>query len=216
MLTRSPAGRHGYCCLAAPVGIYVRQIRCEVGAALRAVAVLRATAARMLRDRVIDGVIICQRPDAPEALLWLESRQDRSTQVPGLEVTGIDEGILEDRACGHRLLPLHGFYHVPLPGSRVWLLEINSPQPRLTAALIRLCNRPTADERVRGVAIYRFADEPSRLLGFLALAPEVAARDFFLDVAPVVVRSRAMSWHPVLIAIIRRGAAPEGVRRHAS
>ncbi|MBI2206810.1 MAG: hypothetical protein HYU41_23510 [Candidatus Rokubacteria bacterium] len=144
----------------------LREFHAPAGEGDALAAVMRTTATGLVRDGVVDIVVVCQRADSREHALWLEPA------AIGFPSPSADAAILPKGAAKHESAPLvldfvDALYRFPLQGCRVWTLETR--QPAVCRALFGLSRTMQYDRRLAGMSVYRAANDPSHALAFLAL-----------------------------------------------
>src|SRR5712691_7143076 len=162
--------------------LVLRTFRSKQGCERTVVAALRNAATRMIQDRQAEAVLICQRSDALNTILWIENRArgvDLGSPIREQETSRV---FLEEVLTPCRLIFLDGFYRFPLAPCHVWWLESHQPsgsQPELLQGLLDVARRATTDAQVVGISVYRAADDLTRVIGFLALTPGITAAKYF-------------------------------------
>ncbi len=158
--------------------LLLREFRSRQGEEQGLLNRLRESATRLVRDRQTDSVLVCQRADQREHVLWIEHPTERFTGSP--TAAGFAPLVACD-ALDQASVPLtiefaDGFYRFPLPACRVWALDTHRPD---VARVLLALSRVTPNERgIAGISVYRVADEPARTVAFLALDPDIAAEDY--------------------------------------
>jgi hypothetical protein len=141
----------------------------------RILAALRTRAAAMLRNRRADAVLVCQRADLPRHLLWIQHHAGPHGLAAGRESPSLEAGLVEPDGGPARVEFVDGSYHFPLPPCRVWGIE--ACHEKAGGPLMQVSRAAAADGRICGVSVYRMVEDPSRLIGFLALASPVTPGD---------------------------------------
>src|SRR6266511_691745 len=128
----------------------------------------------MIREGRAEAVVVCQRTDVPTGVLWIQHHVGEA--VPAVDgdqaLPSAESGLL---ACGGvpvRLEFVDGMYQFPLPGCELWGLE-TCDEERIRA-LLSVSQLAASDRRIAGMTIYRTAEDPSRMLAFLALTSGVS------------------------------------------
>lgn len=155
-----------------------RQFRSRSGLERLLLAALRDAAAGMIRHRQANAVLVCQRSDATDHLLWIEHRggsagQEETAGQPSLT---LPDDLIEGGGAPLRAEFVDGFYHFPLPPCRVWGLETRCLEVART--LLNLPALASSNPQVAGLSFYRVGEEPTRTIAFLALAPGVTPGDY--------------------------------------
>jgi hypothetical protein len=154
--------------------LILREFRARSGDEERLLAALRQRAAAMVREGRVDAVVVCQRTDAPTGVLWIQHHVGAAVgTVDGNQaLPSAESGLV---ACGGipvRLEFVDGMYQFPLPGCELWGLE-TCDEERIRA-LLSVSRLAASDRRIAGITIYRTAEDPSRMLAFLALTSGVS------------------------------------------
>jgi hypothetical protein len=144
----------------------------------RVLTALRMRAAAMIRNGQADAVLVCQRADLPRQLLCIQHHAGPNAPAIDGEDSprSLDPGLVESEGRPARVDFLDGTYQFPLPPCRVWGVETCDHD--VTRTLLKVSRQTTADPRICGVSVYRRAEDPSRTIAFLALAPEAAPGDY--------------------------------------
>jgi hypothetical protein len=155
------------------------KLQARVGDEERVLSALRKRAAAMLRDRAAGAVLVCQRIDLPQHLLWIQQpvraripADDREEFPPPTE-----SGLVESEEALVRAAFVDGAYQFPLPPCLVWVAETSDE--RTARALLTSCQRASSDRHLFGVSLYRNMEDPSRMIAFFALARDLAPEDYF-------------------------------------
>jgi hypothetical protein len=159
---------------------------------------LRDLAARMIQQRTLDAVQICQYADRVDRVVWIEDRRTAPGSERFLEAEGAATWAttLVDGLVSQAFEIVDGYYHYPLPRCRVWSLEVapaaGREQDTLTGFL-DLSRAVSLEPSVAGLSIYRMLGEPCRFLVFVALKDGVVPSGPFVTAAP------PDSWRPLLV-----------------
>lgn len=158
--------------------VMFREFRSRAGGEGRALTALRKRAATMIHRGGADAVVVCQRVDLPECVLWIQHHlRLEIPAVDGVEsLQSMESGLLESAGALVRLEFVDGMYHFPLPRCGVWAVETNDEEA--VRALVGASQRAATDGRIGGISIYRTAEDPSRVIAFLALASGVAPANY--------------------------------------
>lgn len=151
-----------------------REFRSRVGDEARVLTALRNRAAAMIRNGRVETVLVCQRADLPQYLLWIQHHAGASLPAVDGEqsLPPLESDLLESSGGSVRMEFVDGAYRFPLPACRVWGVETRDE--KVGRALLNLSRLAASDGRIGGVSVYRMAEDPLQMIGFLALAPEVA------------------------------------------
>jgi len=84
----------------------------------------------------------------------------------------VESGLVAWAGAPVRLEFVDGMYQFPLPACGLWGLETCDEET--TRALHSVSQLAASDRRIAGMTIYRTAEDPSRMLAFLALASGVS------------------------------------------
>jgi hypothetical protein len=148
------------------------------------IATLQSAATRMVRNRQTEAVLICKLLDAFEGILWIESYTDETGHRPfvsAAEAAPTGSLVASSAACHLRFVD--GFYRFPLPPCQVWWLQAkprSDPHHReWVRGLREVSGRAAVDGAPVGFSLYRSVDEPSAIVGFLALTPGVTPNEYF-------------------------------------
>jgi hypothetical protein len=159
--------------------VVFRDFRSRAGDQERVLDALRRQAAAMIRDRRAEAVMVCQRADIPQRLLWIEHPPGGGTpplnrkECFSLPVSDL----MESEGTAVRAAFLDGAYQSPLPVCRVWVAETSHDET--ARELLTMSRRATSDRRVCGASIYRTLEDSSRMIAFFALVPDVSPDDYF-------------------------------------
>lgn len=186
--------------------LLVRTFRSKRGRERGLIDVLRDTATQMIQDGQAEAVLICQQSDALDRILLIENRARK------VDLESVREEQPSPEPCEHvsaprRLVFLDGFYRFPLPPCQVWWLEIHQSsrgQPELVREMLELTRRAAVDSHVSGISLYRAADEPTTLIGFLALTPGIAPAEYFKEQSPFASGAHSaehtVAWYPLSVS----------------
>lgn len=156
--------------------LLLREFRARTGEGDGLLAVIRTAATRLVRDGVIDTVVVCQRADSREHALWLEHGTIGS---PAPEAKILSAGAAESPRSPLALDLVDALYRFPLARCRVWTLETR--HPAVCRALFGLSQTMQQDGRIAGLSVYRAAHEPSHAIAFLALDRDRVPAEFLGD-----------------------------------
>ncbi len=167
---------------------------------------LQGTATRMIHDRDADAVLICQQGDALDTVLWIENCAGTADHRAAISQQGASWGLFEQVSAPCHLEFLDGFYRFPLTPCRVWWLKVDQPRDHhleLVRGLLDWARRAAADVHVVGVSLYRAVDQPTTIIGFLALVPGITPAEYF-EAQPVFTTvagavGRAIAWSPLFV-----------------
>jgi hypothetical protein len=156
-----------------------REFRVRAADGERMLSVLRKRAAAMICDGGAEAVLVCQRIDLPQHLLWIQQQVKPRVPAVGGETSppSTESSLVESDGAPVRAEFVDGAYQFPLPPCRLWVAE--TPDERVARTLLTISRRAVSDRRVSGVSVYRTLEDPSRLIAFFALAPDVAPDDYF-------------------------------------
>jgi len=156
-----------------------REFHSRTGDEERLLNALRKRATAMIRDRRAEAVLVCQRADVPQHVLWIEHHAGANAQAAdgGESSPTFESDVMDSQGTAVRAEFVDGAYQFPLPPCRVWVAETSDE--RTARRLLKISRLAASDRRVRGVSVYRTADDPSRMMAFFALAPDVAPGDYF-------------------------------------
>ncbi len=154
-----------------------REFRSPAGHEEHVLAALRKRSAAMIRDREAEAVVVCQRVDVPQHLLWIQHHAGRS--VPAVDgeksLPSIESGLVESGGVPVRVEFVDGAYQFPLPPCRVWGAETSDEKTART--VLKIFRLAVSDRRIAGVSVYRTVQVPSRMIAFFAFAPDVRPGD---------------------------------------
>lgn len=161
-----------------------RQFRSRSGSERLLSAALRGSAVGMIRRQQADAVLVCQRADAINHLLWIEHRGRSAGEgaTAAEPYPTLPDELIEGGGAPLRVEFVDGFYHFPLPPCHVWGLETRSPEVART--LLSLSAPAPSNPRVAGLSFYRVVEEPTRTIAFFALAPGVTPGDYLVESRP--------------------------------
>lgn len=176
--------------------VVFRRFRSRAGEEERVLDALRKHAATMLRDRRAEAVMVCQRADIPQCLLWMQHHPGGVIPpVAGEESPSLfPSGLIEAHGVPVPAEFVDGTYRFPLPACRVWVAETSDDAT--ARALLAISQRAASDRRVCGVSIYRTMEQCSRMMAFFALVPEVSPDGYFASGRDGIHGPRA-SFHPL-------------------
>lgn len=159
--------------------LILREFRSRAGAEERVLAMLRKHAVTMIGNADAEAVVVCQRADLPQHLLWIQHHAGRSVPAVDAEESraSLESGLVEFDGRPVRLEFVDGAYQYPLPACRVWGVETYDGNAART--LLRSSRLAGSDSRICGVSAYRTLEEPSRMIAFFALARDLAPDDYF-------------------------------------
>lgn len=129
-------------------------------------ALLRSAAIRLVRDGVVDVVVVLQLADSREHAVWLE-REAGEPAAPAPDALILPRSRTNYESAPLALDFVDALYRFPLQGYRAWMLETR--QPAVSRALFGLSRTMQYDRRLAGMSVYRVASEPSHAVAFLAL-----------------------------------------------
>jgi len=187
--------------------LVLRTFRSKHGCERTVVAALRNAATRMIQDRQAEAVLICQRSDILNRILWIENRT-RGAELgsPAPEQEAPRE-FLEEVSTPCRLIFLDGFYRFPLAPCHVWWLESHlssHSQPELLPGLLEVARCAATDARLVGISLYRATDELTKVIGFLALTPGMTPAEYFKEQSGLTREgdsaTRAVAWYPLTVS----------------
>ena len=185
--------------------LLLREFRSKPGREAGLIDGLRDTATQMIQDGRAEAILICQHRDALDRILWIENRA-RKADLGLVREQQPSRESYEHVSAPRRLVFLDGFYHFPLPPCQVWWLEIQqSPrwQPELFRELLELARRAEVNAHVAGLSLYRAADEPTTLIGFLALTPGITPAEYFKEQSTFArgadSAERTVAWYPLSV-----------------
>ncbi len=168
---------------------------------------LQATATRMIHDRQADAVLICQQSDALDRIVWIENCAHETGHHAPIREQGASWELFEHISAPCHVEFLDGFYRFPLPPCQVWWLRVDQPLDRrleLVRELLDLARRAAADAHVVGVSLYRAVDEPTTIVGFLALTPGAVPAEYFKAQPPFTTDAdavvRTVAWCPLSLS----------------
>lgn len=143
----------------------------------RVLAGLRKWSTTMIRDRKAEAVVVCQRVDAPQHLLWIQHHAGPSGGAVDEQgsVSSIESGWVESGGGPVRVKFVDGAYQFPLPPCRIWKAETSDEQAART--VLKIARLAVADARVVGVSVYRTLEVPSRMIAFFAFGQDVRPCD---------------------------------------
>jgi hypothetical protein len=174
----------------------LREFHAPTGEGDALLAVMRNAATHLVRDGVVDIVVVCQRADSREHALWLEHGTiEAPSPTP-------DAAILPRGAAKRESAPLvldfvDALYRFPLQGCRVWTLQTR--QPAVCRALFGLSQRMQSDRRIAGMSVYRAAHEPSHAIAFLALERDHVPAELLEDADSTgFVRGHGFACYPLV------------------
>ena len=148
------------------MSVMLREFRAAAGEGDALVAIMRHAATRLVRDRVVDTVVVCQRADSRESALWLEHRTiELPSPSPGATI--LPGGPAKYVGAPLALDCVDALYRFPLPSCRVWTLE--TQQPAVSRALFGLSRTMQSERRIVAVSVYRATREPSRAIAFVGM-----------------------------------------------
>jgi len=150
----------------------------------RVLTELRKRAAAMVRNGRVEAVLVCQRVDVPQQLLWIQHHAGPSVTAVGGDgsLPPIASGFLEEDRAAVRAEFVDGAYQFPLPPCRVWVVETSDE--KTARALLTTSRLAVSDRRICGVSVYRTLEDPSRMMAFFALAAGVTPASYFARAAP--------------------------------
>lgn len=187
--------------------LLLRMFRSKPGRERRMIEALQDTATRMIHDRQVDAVLICQQRDELDRILWIENCARETGHNALFSKPEASWEFFEPISAPCHLEFLDGFYRFPLPPCRVWWLKIDQPLDRqleLVQGLLDLARRAAADAHVVGVSLYRAVDEPTMIIGFLALTLSVMPAEYFKEELPFAADAdavgRAVAWSPLSVS----------------
>lgn len=161
---------------------------------------LRDLAVRMIQQRSLDAVQICQYADRADRVVWIEDRRTApgSEHFLEAEVAATWTNTLVEGLVSQSFELVDGFYHYPVPRCRVWSLEVSSATGQAEDALtdfLDLSRAASAEPSVAGMSVYRALGEPCRFLVFVALNEGVIPSGRFISppAAP------PGTWRPLLV-----------------
>jgi hypothetical protein len=187
--------------------LVLRTFRSKHGCESTVVAALRNAATRMIQDRQAEAVLICQRSDILNRILWIENRaRGVDLRSPTREQEAYLE-FLQEASTPYRLIFVDGFYRFPLAPCDVWWLEshqLSHSQPELLQGLLEVTRCATMDAHLVGISLYRAADELTRVIAFLALQPGITPAEYFKEHFPFTSggdgAARAVGWYPLTVS----------------
>lgn len=173
-----------------------REFLSRAGDEERVLTELRKRAAAMVRNGRVEAVLVCQRVDVPQRLLWIQHHAGPSvTAVGGDEsLPPIASGFLEEDGAAVRAEFVDGAYQFPLPPCRVWVVETSNK--KTARALLNTSRLAASDCRICGVSVYRTVEDPSRMMAFFALAADVTPADYFAAAA----RRPELTFYPLRVS----------------
>jgi len=185
--------------------LVLRTFRSKPGRERAVIYALRDAATRMIQDRQAEAVVICQRTDTLDRILWVENRvRGADLGPPAPEQEAFRES-LEEISTPCRLIFLDGFYRFPLEPCHVWWFE--GHQPSGSQLLQRLLDVPrcaATDARLVGISLYRATDELTKVIGFLALTPGMTPAEYFKEQSGLTREgdsaTRAVAWYPLTVS----------------
>ena len=187
--------------------LLLRTFQSKPGRERRMVGALQDIATRMIRDRQADAVLICQQRDALDRILWIENCARETGHLASISEQEASWELFAHISAPCRLEFLDGFYRFPLTPCQVWWLKIDQPLDHhleLVRELLDLARRAEADVHVVGVSLYRAVDEPTTIIGFLALTPSVTPAEYFKAQPPFTTDAdaieRAVAWCPLSVS----------------
>jgi len=158
----------------------LREIRSRVGDEACVRTALRKQATVLVRTGQADAVLVCERADVPQDFLWIQHHGVAASP----RIHGEDRALaLESGVVSHGdpvpVYVVDGVYRVPLPPCQVWSVETRDET--VGRALLRACRPTISDRRIGGLSVYRTIADPSRMIGFLALVPDITPRDVLVS-----------------------------------
>ena len=154
-----------------------REFLSRAGHEERVLTALRQRAAAMIRNRLAEVVLVCQRADVPQHLLWIQNHAGRSVPVAGGEesLPSIESRLVESHGAPVRAEFVDGAYQFPLPLCCVWGAQASDENTART--LLNMPRLAASDRRIAGVSVYRTVEVPSRIIAFLGLEPDMRPAD---------------------------------------
>ena len=162
-----------------------REFRSRAGDEERLLTALRKHAAAIIRNRQAEAVLVCQRTDVPQHLLWIQHhvlwiQHHAGPGVPAVDnresLPSVESGFVESVGEPVRVEFVDGVYQFPLPPCRVWAVETRDEETG--RALLNVSRLAASDRRIGGLSVYRTTEGQSRMIAFVALAPDVAPGDY--------------------------------------
>src|SRR5712664_4339505 len=143
-----------------------RELRARVGDEERVLNALRGLATAMIRNGRAEAVLLCQRADVLQQLLWMQHHVGHSVRaIASVEpLPLVDSDMVAPDRQPVRVEFVDGAYQFPLPLCHVWVAETSDET--VARRLLKVSRLAASDRRICGVSVYRTVEDRSRMMAF--------------------------------------------------